>query len=199
MMKLDLILENVRNGYTLNLLEESAVHGVDEREVIMGKMLINESTMMVRRILVEEGVMENVKALLENTFAQIIEEFTFDSDEVLDGASRVGKAIVNVPLGAVDGVVGTAGSVARQVADGNYGQAALSVGAAPVMGVAGAAFGANEGFNGNRMLPNPVEVAQDGYAKPAVPIVSALGASGLAGGAAGAGLGYFLGRRGIRR
>ena len=76
-MKLDLILENVRNSYTLNLLEESSTHGVDEREVIKGKMLINESTMMVRRILVEEGLMQNVKVLLENTFAQIIEESIF--------------------------------------------------------------------------------------------------------------------------
>ena len=199
-MKLDLILENVRNGYTLNLLEESAVHGVDEREVLMGKMLINESTMMVRRILVEEGVMENVKALLENTFAQIIEEFTFDSDEVLDGASRVGKAIVNVPLGAVDGLTSTGSAIARNVADGNYGQAALTVGAAPIMAVGGAGLGAYVGAEENKLMPSPIDAAQNGYAAGARnPLLVGAGASGLAAGAAGAGLGYFLGRRGIRR
>ena len=196
-MKLDLILENVRNGYTLNLLEESAVHGVDEREVIMGKMLINESTMMVRRILVEEGVMENVKALLENTFAQIIEEFTFDSDEALDGASRIGKAIVNVPLGFADGVAGTAGSIARQVADGDYGSAALSVGAAPILGTAGAVYGAHEGFNNNTILNDPVSEAQIAYARPMSEPLSKVGAVGLAG--AGLGAGYLLGRRLIRK
>lgn len=194
-MKLDLILENVRNSYTLNLLEESTAQGIGEKEVLMGKMLINESTMMVRRILVEEGVMEDVKLVLENTFAQIIEEFSFDSDEVLDGASRVGKAIVNVPVGFADGVAGTAGSVARQVADGNYGGAALTAGAAPIMGTVGAAYGAADGYNNNRLMPNPVEAAQDGYDKPAAGLMQALGATGAAGGAAG----YLLGRRGIRR
>ena len=172
-MKLDLILENVRNSYTLNLLEESSVQGIDEKEVLMGKMLINESTMMVRRILVEEGVMEDVKLVLENTFAQIIEEFSFDSDEVLDGASRVGKAIVNVPLGAVDGLTATGG--------------------------AGAGMGAYAGADRNQLVPSPIESAQNGYASGSNPIITGLGASGLAAGAAGAGLGYLLGRRGIRR
>lgn len=194
-MKLDLILENVRNQYTLSLLEESTTHGVDEKEVLMGKMLINESTMMIRKMLVEEGVMEDVKMLLENTFAQIIEEFSFDGDEMLDGASRVGKAIANVPIGAVDGLAATGGSVARQVADGNYGSAALSVGAAPIMAAAGAGAGAYDGYTNNRILNSPVEVAHNGYARPAAPLMASIGAAGLAGGAAG----YFLGRRGIRR
>ena len=198
-MKLDLILENVRNSYTLNLLEESSVQGIDEKEVLMGKMLINESTMMVRRILVEEGVMEDVKLVLENTFAQIIEEFSFDSDEVLDGASRVGKAIVNVPLGAVDGLTATGGAVARNISDGNYGQAALTAGAAPLMTVAGAGMGAYAGADKNQLMPSPIESAQNGYANGSNPITTGLGASGLAGGAVGAGLGYLLGRRGIRR
>lgn len=194
-MKLDLILENVRNQYTLSLLEESTTHGVDEREVLMGKMLINESTMMIRKMLVEEGVMEDVKAILENTFAQIIEEFSFDGDEMLDGASRVGKAIANVPLGAVDGLAATGGAVARNIADGNYGQAALTVGAAPIMTVAGAGLGAYTGAENNQLMNSPVANAQDGYANGRNPIIAGLGAAGLAGGAAG----YFLGRRGMRR
>ena len=198
-MKLDLILENVRNSYTLNLLEESSVQGIDEKEVLMGKMLINESTMMVRRILVEEGVMEDVKLVLENTFAQIIEEFSFDSDEMLDGASRVGKAIVNVPLGAVDGLAATAGGVARNLNDGNYGQAALTAGAAPIMAVGGAGVGGYTGYADNKVMLNPIEATKNGFNGGNNPIITGLGASGLAGGAAGAGLGYLLGRRGIRR
>lgn len=200
-MKLDLILENVRNGYTLNLLEESAVHGVDEREVLMGKMLINESTMMVRRILVEEGVMQNVKALLENTFAQIIEEFSFDGDEVLDGASRVGKAIVNVPLGAADGLALTGGSIAKHIDNGDYGRAALTVGSAPIAVATGAGIGVYGGVAEDKILNGPVQVAKNAYNGFGSQMVADAGAAGGAGvlGLGAAGAGYFLGRRGIRR
>ena len=114
-MKLDLILENVRNGYTLNLLEESAVHGVDEREVIMGKMLINESTMMVRRILVEEGLMQNVKVLLENTFAQIIEESIFGDWEPASEEQIMNNSAAENATNRVSGAIGQ-----NNAAIGNY-------------------------------------------------------------------------------
>ena len=73
-MKLDLILENIRNSYTLNLLEESSATDVSEMEVLKGKKLINESTMMLRKILIQEGVMEDVKDVISSQFKNIIEE-----------------------------------------------------------------------------------------------------------------------------
>lgn len=114
-MKLDLILENVRNSYTLNLLEESSTHGVDEREVIKGKMLINESTMMVRRILVEEGLMQDVKVLLENTFAQIIEESIFGDWEPASEEQIMNNSAAENATNRVSGAIGQ-----NNAAIGNY-------------------------------------------------------------------------------
>ena len=115
MMKLDLILENVRNGYTLNLLEESSIHGVDEREVIKGKMLINESTMMVRKILVEEGLMQDVKVLLENTFAQIIEESIFGDWEPASEEQIMNNSAAENATNRVSSAIGQ-----NNTAIGNY-------------------------------------------------------------------------------
>ncbi len=72
-MKLDLILENVRNKYTMGLLEESS--DITEKEILKGKLLINESTMAIRSMLVEEGTIAAVKHNLEEAWVQaIIEE-----------------------------------------------------------------------------------------------------------------------------
>ena len=77
-MKIDLILENIRNQYTLGLIEESTIEGLDEKIVLKGKMLINESTMELRKMLIQEGVMNDVRSMLHNSFARIIEESEFD-------------------------------------------------------------------------------------------------------------------------
>jgi len=67
-MKLDLILENVRNRYSLGLLEEA--EGMSEKDLLKGKIMINESTMQIRKMLVEEGVMQGVRDLLEEGWGQ---------------------------------------------------------------------------------------------------------------------------------
>lgn len=67
-MKLDLILENVRMKYSLGLLEES--EGLSEKDILKGKILINESTMTIRKMLVEEGVMLDVRNLLQENWAR---------------------------------------------------------------------------------------------------------------------------------
>lgn len=77
-MKLDLILENIRNQYTLGLLEESTGARLDEKTVLKGKMLINESTMELRKILIQEGVLADVRAMLADRFARVIEEATWE-------------------------------------------------------------------------------------------------------------------------
>ena len=67
-MKLDLVLENVRNIYGLGLLEEN----VSEKETLKGKILINEATMTVRQMLVENGLMEDTKVILENLMVKTL-------------------------------------------------------------------------------------------------------------------------------
>lgn len=77
-MNIDLILENIRNQYTLGLIEESTIEGLDEKTVLKGKMLINESTMELRKMLIQEGVIADVRAMLHDGFARVIEESEFD-------------------------------------------------------------------------------------------------------------------------
>jgi len=69
-MKLDLILENVRNRYSLGLLEES--EGLGEKEVLQGKIMITEATMNLRKMLVEEGVLAQARNLLEETWTDAL-------------------------------------------------------------------------------------------------------------------------------
>ena len=65
-MKLDLVLENTRNKYAMDLLEESEL---SERETLNGKLIINESTMQVREMLVEGGLLQGVKDILEESWS----------------------------------------------------------------------------------------------------------------------------------
>ena len=65
-MKLDLVLENTRIKYSLGLLEE----GVSEKEQLQGKVLINEATMTIRKILVENGLIQDTKTILEAAFIE---------------------------------------------------------------------------------------------------------------------------------
>jgi len=69
-MKLDLILENIRSKYSLGLLEESSGE-ISEKELLKGKLLINESTMAIRKMLVEENGLQNVKNGLKNHWGKI--------------------------------------------------------------------------------------------------------------------------------
>ena len=72
-MKLDLILENIRNKYSLGLLEES--ENLTEKEMLQGKIIINESTMKIRSMLVEEGTINGVHQVLQEAWSiALIEE-----------------------------------------------------------------------------------------------------------------------------
>ena len=70
MLKLDMILENVRNQYTLGLLEESTL---SEKDILQGKMMINESTMSIRKILVDEGVIEETRSMLQEAWEDMVQ------------------------------------------------------------------------------------------------------------------------------
>ncbi len=71
-MKLDLILENIRNRYSLGVLEES--DSLSEIKTLQLKMMINESTMQARKILIDNGLMESTRIILETAFIKAIEE-----------------------------------------------------------------------------------------------------------------------------
>ncbi len=106
-MKLDLILENVRNNYSLGLLEES--ESLSEKELLQGKILINESTMAIRSMLVEEGTIRAVQDVLEEAW----------SDAVLDAASSAyddGSEVVDGVVDSVDHVAGGVQGAAHGVA-----------------------------------------------------------------------------------
>lgn len=122
-MKLDLILENIRNSYTLNLLEESSASDVSEIEVLKGKKLINESTMMLRRILIQEGVMEDVKAVISSQFRNIIEESFWEdvSGKIVHGLGGSTSGETAQLTGEVDQLNGAITHLANQ-AGGKFAQ-----------------------------------------------------------------------------
>lgn len=119
-MKLDLILENIRNSYTLNLLEESSATDVSEMEVLKGKKLINESTMMLRRILIQEGVMEDVKAVISSQFRNIIEESFWEnvSGKIIHGLGGQTSDEVDQLNGAITHLSNQAGGKFAQMGIG---------------------------------------------------------------------------------
>ncbi len=69
MAKIDLILENIRDEYMINLLEESEV---SELEALKTKRFLNESLNRIRGMLVEEGAMDSVKSHLANNWGKYL-------------------------------------------------------------------------------------------------------------------------------
>jgi len=69
MRKLDLILENIRDEYMINLLEEGEV---SELESLKTKKFLNESLGRIRSMLVEEGALDAVKGHLANNWGKYL-------------------------------------------------------------------------------------------------------------------------------
>jgi len=69
MRKLDLILENVRDEYMINLLEEGST---TELETLKTKKFLNENLNRIRKMLVEEGALEGVKQHLGNNWGKYL-------------------------------------------------------------------------------------------------------------------------------
>ena len=79
-MKLDLILENVKNKYSLGLLEEG--ENLSEKEVLKGKILINESIASIRKMLIQENILASAKlALQENWEYALYQESMYQPTE----------------------------------------------------------------------------------------------------------------------
>ena len=69
--KLDLILENIRNKYNLEMLEETTL-GLTEKDILSGKILINESTMLVQDMLVNQGILSETRQLMGQLFQEAL-------------------------------------------------------------------------------------------------------------------------------
>jgi len=69
MRKLDLILENIRDEYMINLLEEGEV---TELETLKTKKFLNENLNRIRGMLVEEGALDSVKQHLGNNWGKYL-------------------------------------------------------------------------------------------------------------------------------
>ena len=69
--KLDLILENIRNKYNLEMLEETTL-GLTEKDILSGKILINESTMLVQDMLVNQGILSETRQLIGQLFQEAL-------------------------------------------------------------------------------------------------------------------------------
>ena len=131
-MKLDLILENIRNRYSLGLLEES--EGMSEKDILKGKILINESTMKIRKMLIEEGTMAQVAANLEEAWtAALIQEDMDAIEAAYDSAKEYVapgvEAVKNYGINALGGNTDAqmASAVQASQPTGLAGQAANAV------------------------------------------------------------------------
>ena len=146
MRKLDLILENIRDEFMINLLEEGEVN---ELETLKTKKFLNENLNRIRGMLVEEGALDAVKEHLANNWGKYLagagalgagyglNEYlnTDDGQAVLSGA----KNIVNAPdtdaltkmqaLGSYgSGLVGNAIGDAGEAIGGAANQAGEAIG-----------------------------------------------------------------------
>lgn len=148
-MKLDLILENVRNKYSLGLLEES--EGLDEKTILQGKILINESTMNIRTILLENGVLETVREYLEEAWTDAVMQA---ADDTYEGAADTADRVA----GGVQGFgrsLGLAGGVAAGYPSG------VEYNKVPEFVAKSTKLGYEQGYDDKG--PSAVDMAKAGY------------------------------------
>ncbi len=69
MRKLDLILENIRDEYMINLLEEGET---TELETLKTKKFLNENLNRIRKMMIEEGALEGVKQHLGDNWGKYL-------------------------------------------------------------------------------------------------------------------------------
>lgn len=122
MRKLDLILENIRDDYMINLLEEGSA---TELETLKTKKFLNENLNRVRSMLVEEGAMDAVKGHLANNWGKYLAGagtaagMAAGADGINDIVDQGQETIANYkgdyPIAQAAGVVG--GGVVQAGAD----------------------------------------------------------------------------------
>ncbi len=78
MRKLDLILESIKDEYMINLLEEGEI---TELETLKTKKFLNENISRIRKMLIEEGVLESIQDGLSSSWGIFLAE-SQDSEEL---------------------------------------------------------------------------------------------------------------------
>ena len=100
MRKLDLILENIRDEYMINLLEEGEV---TELQTLKTKKFLNENLNRIRAMLIEEGAMDAVKQHLGDNWGKYLA-----GAGALGGAAAGADAWSDTPTAAgVEGIMGS--------------------------------------------------------------------------------------------
>lgn len=188
-MKLDLILENVRNKYTMGLLQESEL---PEKELLQGKILINESTMHIRKMLIDDRLMESTQAILEEAFTNIIEESLTEAQRQAYDNTNVASERLAVAAGGIPVAGGIASSVGQM--HGGY-----NAGGKLGHQVAGTFMGREGALGATSMDPNSQITVGDAYSKDNM-LTRAIGgassgalAGGMIGGIPGAAAGAVVG------
>ena len=69
MRKLNLVLENIRDEYMINFLEENTA---SELEILKTKKFLNESLLEMRKFLIEEGNLDGIKQHLANNWGKYL-------------------------------------------------------------------------------------------------------------------------------
>ncbi len=119
MRKLDLILEDIRDEYMINLLEEGET---TELETLKTKKFLQENLNRIRKMLIEEGALEGVKQHLGDNWGKYLSGIGAAGAGALGAATGLGGDIADTAVDAYHQVPGI-------VADGGYGEAANHVGA----------------------------------------------------------------------
>ncbi len=140
MRKLDLILEDIRDEYMINLLEEGSFN---ELETLKTKKFLNENLNRIRKMLIEEGALEGVKQHLGDNWGKYL------------AGAGTGAAMANgvratnerLPLGLDMGDM--ASNIADEAMNGDAVDAAgAAVGAPPALAAIGVADAVNQGAQG---------------------------------------------------
>jgi len=128
MRKLDLIIENIRDEYMINLLEEGTA---SELETLKTKKFLNENLSRIRGILVEEGAMDQVKQHLGDNWGKYLAGAgaagaaglgnTETGGEIIDQlrtqSTDVGEKLADAAGNAINSGVDAAGNLADTVTD----------------------------------------------------------------------------------
>lgn len=129
-MKLDLILESIRDEYMIQVLEEGEV---TELESLKTKRFLNESIKAVRGMLVEEGIMGSVKNHLANNWKKYAAGAAtaaavgnpYSQDAINTAAHSAAADPAGYGQSVVDGGQALAGDAAQAI-QGAAGQAATA-------------------------------------------------------------------------
>ncbi len=89
MTKIDLILENIRDDYMINLLEEGTA---SELETLKTKKFLNENLSRIRRMLIEEGALENIREHLSENWGHYLNNLEMVEEVAHENYPNIAKS-----------------------------------------------------------------------------------------------------------